>query len=452
MKLRGATPASKEDILASSSLHVKPTDHGGDPTGRTDSTAALQACIQVCVNQSLLSPNGVFPGTFSFRPKYGAIRDAGGCFIDLDGGEYRISQTLAFPELVANINMGFGSIVAGPSFPASEFLIQIGIPGSCKVPQGSCNIDINFPEIFVSGSRQAAGCFQINNVMGTTIGPGGYLLNFTQYGVQINDGHEVMIERTWMGETNFDYDFIKEGTPPNATAIQINGNDHYLLDVIVFSSRVGVEVHGAADYVSGVHVWFPDNVALHFNNTAAFHIFGAGNRFDGCYIDGNRAIFEQGALSYNIWDNGFECCAAVANVPHGIVLKGNNIGPGLQIIHNEFHGGSIWLNPESTQNETYTVTGTLISQNSFQSGNAQASRVTKTLTQKAATTWNFNFCKQLLPPVIQSISFSVMAETGTPNVVARPAVGCTVSLVSDTSFSGSITATVDASVYDEYFA
>jgi hypothetical protein len=37
---------------------------------------------------------------------------------------------------------------------------------------------------------------QINNVMGVTIGPGGYFLNFTQFGLQINAGHEVTATAT----------------------------------------------------------------------------------------------------------------------------------------------------------------------------------------------------------------------------------------------------------------
>ena len=37
---------------------------------------------------------------------------------------------------------------------------------------------------------------QINNVMGVTIGPGGYFLNFTQFGLQINAGHEVTVTAT----------------------------------------------------------------------------------------------------------------------------------------------------------------------------------------------------------------------------------------------------------------
>ena len=49
---------------------------------------------------------------------------------------------------------------------------------------------------------------QANAVMGTTIGPTTYLLNFSSFGIQVNGGHEVMITETWLGETNFDFDFI----------------------------------------------------------------------------------------------------------------------------------------------------------------------------------------------------------------------------------------------------
>ena len=28
-------------------------------------------------------------------------------------------------------------------------------------------------------------------------------------------------------------------------------------NTIVFSSKIGLEVNGAADYITGVHVWFP---------------------------------------------------------------------------------------------------------------------------------------------------------------------------------------------------
>lgn len=72
-----------------------------------------------------------------------------------------------------------------------------------------------------------------------------------------------MISRCWLGETNFDYPFSKTDLP-KSIAIQINGNDHYVENTVVFSSKIGLEVNGAADYITGVHVWFPGNQALAF--------------------------------------------------------------------------------------------------------------------------------------------------------------------------------------------
>jgi hypothetical protein len=157
-------------------VSVTPASFGGDPTGRKDSWAALNASLTFCLNQSKLSPNGNFPGDTSFDNGH-AIRDMGGCSIDLGGGEYRISRPLVLPEYNANMQFGHGSLVASPDF-RGDFLFVIGVEGSCRVPQGSCNADINFPELFLDGAHVASG-MQINNVMGVTIGPGGYFLNFT---------------------------------------------------------------------------------------------------------------------------------------------------------------------------------------------------------------------------------------------------------------------------------
>lgn len=115
----GNTPASLDAAPAQSTrqsgLRVRPADHGADPTGVKDSTAGLKAAIGVCLNQSALSPNGLFPGSTSF-PNQEGIRDMGGCIVDLDGGEYKISAPLLIPEYNANMVMGYGSIVADSAF------------------------------------------------------------------------------------------------------------------------------------------------------------------------------------------------------------------------------------------------------------------------------------------------------------------------------------------------
>ena len=77
------------------------------------------------------------------------------------------------------MQLGHGSLVADDSgaFPADSFLLVVGVAGSCRVPQGSCNVAINFDELFFDG-RHVASALQINNVMGTTVS-NSYFLNFT---------------------------------------------------------------------------------------------------------------------------------------------------------------------------------------------------------------------------------------------------------------------------------
>jgi hypothetical protein len=553
-------------------LRVSPVDLGGDPTGRKDSWDALNAALNVCLNQSKLSPNGNFPGDTSFGNGK-AIRDMGGCEIDLEGGEYRISKPLVLPEYNANMQFGHGSLVAGPEWKnSSDFLFVIGIQGSCTVPQGSCNIDINFPELFLDGAHKASG-MQINNVMGVTIGPGGYFLNFTEYGLQINKGHEVMMERVWMGETNFDFDHQLYNAPPNATAIQINGNDHYILNTIIFSSRIGLEINGAADYVQGVHVWFPLNHAVAFADTMAFHITRGGNRLQGCYIDGGRAVFEGvaspgirgGALSRNIWSNGFECCQRGDPAPgtsaSGILLIGDKVGPGLEIVNNQFGGGLVrhissrlplktaradanctarlnvsaanrdcqgldhisgketedacaaeccadincsvyqfcapggkcdGVKPSVTSAQCFTgsvdgctsatrkgwigmsdggagpgpgpappgptpapgaldIEGVIIAHNGF-SKVVASTQITRSLTQQNATKWNFDFCAELIFPVIAIVRVHVVADEGFPKAIARTPVGCKVTVETDVPVTGTVTLDVDSSKPSTRFA
>ena len=150
---------------------ISPIGLGADPTGVKDSWAALDAAIGKCLNQSALSPNGFFPGQDTV-PQFGPIRDMGGCSVDLEGGEYRISRPLHIPEMNANMQFGHGSLVAAPNFEG-EFLFVVGTKdenaseGCRSFPQASCNIDINFPELFLDGAQRASG-MQINNVMGAT--------------------------------------------------------------------------------------------------------------------------------------------------------------------------------------------------------------------------------------------------------------------------------------------
>jgi hypothetical protein len=177
-----ARPGARAPVAGAAPVfgaRCSPLDFGADPLGVSDSAPALSACVDFCKNYSVaIDGLGHFPGDDSFgNGKY--IANAGGCLIDLGGGEYKLSSPVIIPEFLGNMQLGHGSLVADDSgaFPADSFLLVVGVAGSCRVPQGSCNVAINFDEIFFDG-RHVASALQINNVMGTTVS-NSYFLNFT---------------------------------------------------------------------------------------------------------------------------------------------------------------------------------------------------------------------------------------------------------------------------------
>jgi hypothetical protein len=71
--------------------------------------------------------------------------------------------------------------------------------------------------------------------------------------------------------------------------IKIAGNDHYVTNVIVYSSRVGIELTGAANIVNGIHTW---NQATG-NGGIGILNRESQNRFTGCYLDFNDLVLEN---------------------------------------------------------------------------------------------------------------------------------------------------------------
>ena len=192
---------------AAAGLRPTPAQFGGDPTGKADSTAAVNAALAVC----LAAANRTVNGRFSVGSK-----DAGGCVLDLDGGEYLLSAPLVIPPYYSNLQVADGSLVADPHSSTwrdttgkynggHRYLIEIGESPTTEacvdhgpLKEGSCNEAIGLRGLFLDG-RHAANGVLIGKVMGTTIGQS-YLLNFTTYGIVVNKGHEVMIDETWLGE------------------------------------------------------------------------------------------------------------------------------------------------------------------------------------------------------------------------------------------------------------
>ena len=192
-------------------------------------------------------------------------------------------------------------------------------------------------------------------------------------------------------------------------------------------------------------------------------------------------MFEEKALSRNIWQQGFECCQRGLPAPgtsgSGIYLRGSNVGPGLQIINNEFAGGSIFheaASPDAQDSPAdpegaLTIQGVRIAHNSMGKVNAApglqlhcpdcvasltlecavlqalGTQAELSLTQTAAKAWHYDFCPLLVFPQIASVKVHVVAESGFPVAVARPPQGCNVVVETETAVTGTITVEVDSS-------
>lgn len=130
----------------------RPVDYGTDPTGATDSTAAMIAAVQALLNCSR--------GFHTLAPP---IMDLGGAKLDLGGGTYNISSPLVFPGYVGNFQIIDGTLRAGPKFNPNEFMINIGLV-NCTTggSQGVCNEYININEVFLDAGHTAAGGLQVH--------------------------------------------------------------------------------------------------------------------------------------------------------------------------------------------------------------------------------------------------------------------------------------------------
>lgn len=97
-------------------------------------------------------------------------------------------------------------------------------------------------------------------------------------------GHETLIQEAWFAERF--WSDIQPGYSSNSIAIQINGNDHYILDSIVWQyTNLGIEINGAANVLMGVHAWGCGQPWC--NNLTGIRVASNQNRLIGCYLDYN---------------------------------------------------------------------------------------------------------------------------------------------------------------------
>ena len=224
-------------------------------------------------------------------------------------------------------------------------------------------------------------------------------------GIAIDGGHETMISETWVA-AYFWSDPNKERN--SAVGIGIFGNDHYVSNTIVFSSRVGVQLTGAANILNGVHTWndAKGNGGIGILNSMS------QNRFIGCYLDFNDLVLagdgaQQTSISDGFFLGGGQIqfqARAAGNSVFGVAIVGNvwfdTNSPALAV--NESSG--TW-----TSVTDLTVVGTTLQQGQATTHVPRATIITAAMTGSSSAT-TVDFSRVLLFPhaPIQSASVTVV--------------------------------------------
>ena len=241
--------ASRPTLSAASVFTFNPVSYGADPTGRTDSTAAFAA---------LMADFLAFNASHGHRMAQGFV-DLGGATIDLQGGDFLISEPIHIPPCFGNARIQGGSLRASPSFPRSKYLIVVGndtthasappppypslnprVTGQSRPRghpflaaadpvgcvdngQGVYMEDIQLLGLLLDGQHVAAGGVLITYIMGALIGDQTFIIGHTKAGVTVYAGHEVVISSVWIAEYFWD---SPQYNRANSTGIEIFGNDH----------------------------------------------------------------------------------------------------------------------------------------------------------------------------------------------------------------------------------
>jgi hypothetical protein len=227
--------------------------------------------------------------------------------------------------------------------------------------------------------------------------------------------------------------------------VQINGNDHFVNDVIVAGfTHIGVEVNAEANILTGVHTW---------NNVLGVGI--AVNapqvRLHGCYLDFNALVFSDPSRvvvqeSFFLGTNAvFK--AVQKDTLEWIRFQGNTYaakGPSIEL-QGKFAGGTsvnivddiagwepVGPPPWGDLNRTQI----------------KLTRARRSLRLNAATKWAFDFSDVLLLPTIDEVTYSISlaAGSGFPRHAAREPVGTTVVVETDIPVTGTVVVEVAQAV------
>ncbi|KAH7314951.1 hypothetical protein KP509_21G028100 [Ceratopteris richardii] len=420
-----------EKNFNSSSPIFYPTANGADPTGGSDSTAALQKTI-----------NDAFEIASSFSLLKG-IRDLGGVQIHLGGGQYILSKPLTIPELGGgNIMIYGGTLRAANTFPTDRFLVELG---SQEISQPNYE-DIVLQNLMLDCNYRGGGILLLNPIRITISDC--YITHFSSVGISVHKGHETFIHNSFLGQ------HITVGGDPqesnfSGTAIRLDSNDNDVTDVVIFSAQIGIEVLGQANIMKGVHCY---NKATGWGGTGIMIKKGATqNRIIGCYMDYTGIVLEESnritiSNSYFLGD-AF------------ILLKAGTSGTafGLSIVDNIFTGSDHGVPIVQAQGTFSLVKQTRVDDNSA-AGMALRSTRARVSVSGSGNSWTADLSHVLLfPGAVAHVQYSFYtpqlnatnATATFPQHALQSITATSITVVSDQPVDAVVSFSVDQSSYGD---
>eukprot|EP00729_Bicosta_minor_P006713 gene6713-35339_t len=372
-----------------------PIAYGGDPTGRTDSTAAVQA--------ALAAANAVaVPGGF-----VGNSTSHGGAVVDLMGGQFAVSQTLWFGS-GGGVRLTGGSLKATDNFTVGQPMVAV---------QGEGLEDITIDNLMLDCSRRGGG-LSLDNVLRAHLFHL-YVVHYTTVGIAVSKGHEVHIESGFLGEWIWGEDGPDTGTNLTGTAIEVDGQDHWITDVVIFSGLHGIVLNGGASVITNSHIYNGGTEAL-LGNLGAEAVKVTGSYFDGCGVVLLRPVAVSITNSLFLGGVGIELRSTFP----GAWCAGN------LITGNQFIISSGNAYPPATYGDYSGMTQ-----------QKQATTATLVLHQTSQSLWHFDFSELLVFDIAPTVVFTIEAATGFPVGVVRARRGRSVTIETSKPFTGSITVT-----------
>ncbi|CAK9183606.1 unnamed protein product [Ilex paraguariensis] len=382
-----------------------PIGYGADPTGAQDSSDSILSAVGDAFKVQ---------GGLELLP---GVNDLGGVLIDLQGGNYKISNPIRFPpEAEFLCLVQGGTLRASDTFPEDRHLIELWSPNSEKVAEtatvhrdnlsdtkdqtdGIYYEDITFRDILFDSNYRGGGLFvidsariRINNC---------FFIHFTTDGILVERGHETFMSSCFLGQHSTvggdkgEKDF-------SGTAIDLASNDNAITDVAIFSAATGVILRGEANMITGVHCY---NKATYFGGVGIL-VKAAQNRIDNCYLDFNAIVIED---------------PSQAHVSNGYFLGDGNIVlksikgqiSGLNIINNMFSGNPKNMVPIVQLDGQFTsIDQVVIDQNNV-NGMSLKSTVGKSTVAGNSTQWVADFSSVLIfPNRINHVQYSFYTQGG----------------------------------------